>query len=91
MKVGKVVGEPTAGWIIYTTNVPLTDGSLLRLPFIRITTTAGVNMERNPRPVDVRVDLVLGEHTTGKDAQLDRAVAELLADLSETRVPTASR
>ena len=41
LEVGKVVGEPTAGWIIYTTNTALTDGSMLRLPFIRITTSGG--------------------------------------------------
>ena len=27
LKLGKVVGEPTAGWIIYTSNVTLLDGS----------------------------------------------------------------
>ena len=30
--LGKVVGEPTAGWIIYTWNVRLIDGSSYRLP-----------------------------------------------------------
>ena len=33
-KLGKVVGEPTAGWIIYTWNTRLIDGSVLRLPRI---------------------------------------------------------
>ena len=91
LKVGKVVGEPTAGWIIYTTNTSLTDGSILRLPFIRITTTTGANMERNPRPVDVRVDRALGEDTAGKDVQLDRAVAELLAEIGAARATAAAR
>ena len=91
LEVGKVVGEPTAGWIIYTTNTALTDGSMLRLPFIRITTTAGLDMERHPRPVDVRVDRALGEDTAGKDVQLDRAVAELLAGIGATKAPTAAR
>jgi C-terminal processing protease CtpA/Prc len=78
LKLGKVVGEPTAGWIIYTTDTALMDGTVFRLPFIRIETAEGVNMERNPRPVDVPVARPLGESYTGKDAQLDAAVRELL-------------
>ncbi|MCX6631812.1 MAG: S41 family peptidase [Candidatus Solibacter sp.] len=31
LKLGKVVGEPTAGWIVYTSNATLIDGSALRL------------------------------------------------------------
>ena len=32
LKLGKVVGEPTAGWIIFTWNATLFDGTTLRLP-----------------------------------------------------------
>ena len=78
MKLGKVVGEPTAGWIIYTSNVQLIDGSGFRLPFVRITTAAGEDMELHPRPVDVPVQRPIGESYTGRDIQLDTAVAELL-------------
>ncbi|HEX8688078.1 MAG TPA: S41 family peptidase, partial [Pyrinomonadaceae bacterium] len=78
LKLGKVVGEPTAGWIIYTTNLRLMDGTVFRIPFIRIETAEGVNMERNPRPVDVPVERPIGESYTGRDAQLDAAVRELL-------------
>jgi tricorn protease len=88
--VGKVVGEPTSGWIIYTTNTGLTDGSVLRVPFIKITTAAGVNMERAPRPVDVPVDLALGEEAAGRDGQLERAVKELLADLGGSKTTAAA-
>ncbi|HZG47247.1 MAG TPA: S41 family peptidase [Allosphingosinicella sp.] len=77
--VGKVVGVPTSGWIIYTSNVPLIDGSVVRVPFIRIEDSRGQNMELNPRPVDVRVERPLGETLSGEDAQLSRAVQELLA------------
>src|SRR5207244_5385309 len=61
LKLGKVVGEPTAGWIIYTGAMELVDGSTLRLPGIRITANDGSNMERNPRPVDVPVLRPIGE------------------------------
>lgn len=91
LKLGKVVGEPTAGWIIYTGGVELIDGSILRLPSIRITTNEGVNMERNPRPVDIRVDRPMGEWYTGKDSQLDTAVRELLAQIGPGAQTRAER
>jgi C-terminal processing protease CtpA/Prc len=78
LKLGKVVGEPTAGWIIYTSDIQLMDGTVFRLPFTRIETAEGVNMERNPRPVDVPVERPIGESYTDKDSQLDAAVRELL-------------
>ncbi|HEX8150295.1 MAG TPA: S41 family peptidase [Pyrinomonadaceae bacterium] len=80
LKLGKVVGEPTAGWIIYTSDVQLLDGTVFRLPFVRIETAEGVNMERNPRPVDVPVERPFGESYTDRDSQLDAAVRELLGN-----------
>lgn len=76
--LGPIVGEPTAGWIIYTSNVDLFDDSNLRLPFIGITDRNGQNMERAPRPVDVPVTRPVGEPADA-DAQLDVAIRELLA------------
>ena len=72
------MGEPTAGWIIYTGNVRLIDGSSFRLPRTRITTADGSPMEMHPRPVDVAVTRPVGEGLAGKDSQLDAAVVELL-------------
>jgi len=85
LRLGKVVGEPTAGWIIYTSGVQLIDGSFLRLPFIRITANDGTVMELNPRPVDVAVGNPLGETYQGRDSQLETAVRELLKDLGSRR------
>ena len=79
LKLGKVVGEPTSGWIIYTGSQTLIDGSTIRMPQTRITTLDGKTMELNPRPVDIPVTRPIGESLTGKDSQLDTAVKELLA------------
>ena len=83
--LGKVVGVPTAGWIIYTGGATLIDGSALRTPSIRIDGADGKEMELNPRPVDVTVERQLGETLSGKDSQLDAAVAELLKGLGPKR------
>jgi len=86
LKLGPVVGEPTAGWIIFTSNVPLLDNaSVVRMPFERITDENGNDMELHPRPVDVRVDYPMGESYTGRDSQLDAAVAELLKRVQRAR------
>ena len=78
LKLGKVVGEPTSGWIIFTWNTNLFDGTTFRLPRQRILGSDGKDMELNPRPVDVPVTHPIGETLTGKDSQLDRAVRELM-------------
>ena len=81
LKLGPVVGEPTAGWIIYTWNRRLVDGSTLRLPRMRVRASDGSDMEMHPRGVDVEVSRPLGEGATGRDTQLDRAIRVLLTKL----------
>ena len=85
LRLGQVVGEPTAGWIIYTWNQPLIDGTTFRLPRMKITANDGTDMERNPRPVDIEVSRPIGETLTDHDSQLDVAVRELLKQLSSPR------
>jgi Tol biopolymer transport system component/C-terminal processing protease CtpA/Prc len=76
--LGKIVGQPTAGWIIYTWSETLIDGSTVRVPRARIRTAQGQDMEMHPRPVDITVERPLGETGAGTDAQLEVAVKELL-------------
>jgi len=85
LRLGQVVGEPSAGWIIYTWNQSLIDGTTFRLPRMKITANDGTNMERNPRPVDIEVTRPIGETLTDRDSQLDVAVRELLKQLGSPR------
>ncbi|MEP7000354.1 MAG: S41 family peptidase, partial [bacterium] len=85
MKLGQVVGEPTAGWIIYTSGRTLLDGTTVRLPGTRITGADGKDMELNPRPVDQLVVRPVGESYSGRDSQLDAAVKVLLGSLPARR------
>ncbi len=79
LKLGPIVGEPTAGWIIYTWNVRTVDGTTLRLPRMRITAVDGTDMERHSRPVDIEATRPMGETLQEKDSQLDAAIRALLA------------
>ena len=81
LKLGKVVGEPTSGWIIFTGSQTLVDGTSIRMPGTRITSNDGKTMELNPRQVDVPVTRPIGETYTGKDSQLETAVKELLRQI----------
>jgi len=76
--LGQVVGEPTAGWIIFTWSAGLVDGTTVRMPRARIRGSQGDDMELYPRPVDVEVVRPMGESYSGIDRQLDAAVRILL-------------
>ena len=79
--LGKVVGTPTAGWIIFTGAQRLIDGSSVRTPGDRIKDNRGQDMELHPRPVDLEQLRPLGETETGEDIQLQKAVQTLLNEL----------
>jgi C-terminal processing protease CtpA/Prc len=81
LELGKVVGEPTAGWVIYTFSAELIDGSFLRIPNTKITASDGKILEMNPRPVDVPVVRPIGESLIGRDSQLEAAARELIKQL----------
>jgi tricorn protease len=81
LKLGKVVGEPTAGWIIYTGSMDLVDGTVMRMPGTLIQGADGKDMELHPRPVDIAASRPIGESYTGRDSQLDAAVKELMAEV----------
>ena len=85
MKLGKVVGEPTAGWDVYTGGGTMVDGTTVRLPFMRNAQLNGTALEQRPRAVDIPVERAMGESYAGRDTQLDAAVKELLAELDTKR------
>ncbi|MDB5296280.1 MAG: peptidase [Phycisphaerales bacterium] len=85
LKLGKVVGEPTAGGVIFTSDVSLLDGTSFRIPFSKVTNRKGENLESAARPVDVTVKRKPGEAQAGKDSQLDAAVKELLKQVDKAK------
>lgn len=79
--LGKVVGRASAGAVIGTYNYPLIDGTIFRLPRIKIATPEGEDLEGTGRSVDIEVALPLGEWAPLRDSQLDAAVAALLGQI----------
>ncbi len=79
--LGKLVGQPTGGYVIGTGQVSLIDGSILRIPRIGVYTTKGVNMDTEGVQPDVTVDTHPDQLAKGTDAQLDKAIEVLQDDV----------
>lgn len=79
-KLGKIVGKPTMGWIIFTSGRQLLDGSFIRTPTIACLTNDGRDMELWGVPPDIDVDYTPADYKAGRDPQLERAVQEVLKD-----------
>ena len=79
--LGKVLGRPTGGAVIWTFRRRLLDGTWFGLPRIKVATPEGEDLEGTGRAVDVDVSLPVGEPARGVDRQLDAAVATLLEQL----------
>jgi tricorn protease len=77
LKIGKTVGVPTMGWIIFTYGTTLVDGSLFRVPHLGCFTLDGRDMENWGVPPDLRVENTPADFQAGRDPQLERAVALL--------------
>ena len=88
--LGKLVGQPTGGSVIFTYQTTLIDGSTFRIPRTGVYTLKGVNMEREGVMPDVLVEPMHDEAARGVDSQLSKAVEVLLRDVAEwkkNRVP----
>jgi hypothetical protein len=85
LKLGKTVGEPTAGSVIFTNTVTLIDGTRMGLPTTTVRAGDGQNLEMHPRAVDIQVSRPVGEWYSGRDAQLDAAAAELINQIDASK------
>jgi len=82
--LGKVVGVPTMGAVIGTGSYTLLDGSAIRTPGSGVWLAAnGQNMENYGVPPDVFIDNTPADFVKGRDAQVEKAVETLKAELSK--------
>jgi tricorn protease len=80
--LGKLVGQPTGGFVIGTRQVSLIDGSAFRTPRIGVHTIKGVNMDKEGVAPDILVEPHPDDLARGVDAQLERAVEVLTQDVA---------
>jgi tricorn protease len=79
MGLGKLVGVPTNGYVIFTNEYQLIDGSTMRRPFSACLTLDGKDLENYGVPPDIYVENSPADFAAGRDPQLERAVKEALA------------
>ncbi|MEP7322444.1 MAG: S41 family peptidase, partial [Saprospiraceae bacterium] len=77
LKLGKIVGNETYRWIIFTSGVGLVDGSNVRMPAWGCYTLDGKDLEKTGVQPDILVINSFEDKLNGKDPQLDRAIEEI--------------
>jgi tricorn protease len=80
--LGKLVGQPTGGFVIGTREITLIDGSKFRTPRIGVHTIKGINMEKEGVMPDVYIEPHPDQWARGMDVQLEKAVEVLMDDVS---------
>jgi len=81
LKLGKIVGNETYHWIIFTAGSGLVDGSFVRLPGWGCYSLDGKDLEATGVAPDIKVLNTFEDKITGKDPQLDRAIEEVMKQL----------
>ena len=76
--LAKLVGMPTPGYVIWTSELRLVDGTVARMPQSGVFRLDGTNMENLGEKPDVQVWLTPGDWLAGRDPQLDKALEMLL-------------
>jgi C-terminal processing protease CtpA/Prc/Tol biopolymer transport system component len=78
LKLGKIIGNETYRWIIFTSGAAMVDGSTIRLPSWGCYTLDGKDLELTGVAPDIRVITSFEDKLSGKDPQLDRAIEEVM-------------
>ena len=81
LKLGKIIGNETYRWIIFTSGAGLVDGSFVRLPGWGCYTLDGKDLELTGVQPDIKVINTFEDKINGRDPQLDRAIEEVLKQL----------
>ena len=81
LKLGKIIGQETYRWIIFTSAKGLVDGSSYRLPAWGTYTLDGQNLEKTGVAPDIYIKNTFMDRLQNKDPQLERAVQEIIKEL----------
>jgi Tol biopolymer transport system component/C-terminal processing protease CtpA/Prc len=81
LKLGKIIGNETYRWIIFTSGVGLVDGSFVRMPAWGCYTLDGKDLEKTGVKPDILVVNTFEDKINKRDPQLDRAIEVILKQL----------
>jgi len=83
LKLGKIIGNETYHWIIFTSGAGLVDGSFVRLPSWGCYTLDGKDIEATGVTPDIKVINTFEDKINGRDPQVDKAVEEVLSEVKK--------
>ena len=78
LKLGKIIGNGTYRWIIFTSGVSLVDGSSVRMPSWGCYSLDGKDLEMTGVQPDILIINSFEDKLNGRDPQVDRAVEEIM-------------
>jgi C-terminal processing protease CtpA/Prc len=81
LKLGKIIGNETYRWIIFTSGIGLVDGSTVRMPAWGCYSLEGKDLEMTGVQPDILVINSFDDKLNGKDPQLEKAIEEILKQL----------
>jgi tricorn protease len=81
LKLGKIIGNETYRWIIFTSGVGLVDGSTVRMPAWGCYSLDGKDLEMSGVKPDILVINSFEDKLNGRDPQLDKAIEEIMKRL----------
>jgi tricorn protease len=81
LKLGKIIGNGTYRWIIFTSGIGLVDGSSVRMPAWGCYSLDGKDLEMSGVQPDIMIVNSFEDKLNGKDPQLDKAIEEILKQL----------
>ena len=81
LKLGKIVGNETYRWIIFTSGIGLVDGSSVRMPAWGCYSLDGKDLEKTGVHPDILMINSFDDKLNGRDPQLDKAIEEILKQL----------
>ena len=81
LKLGKIIGNETYRWIIFTSGIGLVDGSSVRMPAWGCYSLDGKDLEKTGVHPDILVINSFDDKLNSRDPQLDKAIEEILKQL----------
>ncbi len=81
LKLGKIVGTPTSGYVIGTSDFRLQDGTSCRLPFVGHLRLDGKTLENDGVKPDILVEPTGYDLAAGRDRQLEVAIETAMKQL----------
>lgn len=77
LRLGKIIGNETYRWIIFTSGMGLVDGSFVRMPSWGCYSLDGKDLEMSGVKPDILVINSFEDKINGRDPQLDKAIEEI--------------